>query len=144
MKTFNDNVAVITGAASGIGRELALELAQRNCHLAICCDRNVEGLEQTAQEARIRGVKVTTQSVDVADRQAVHDWAEEVAAQHGRVNLLFNNAAVEIASTVETTEATTDDAPFTPHTHGTSAPARPCTRRMPSGRASPSRSRGVR
>lgn len=101
MKTFNDRVAVITGAASGIGRELALELAQRKCHLAICCDRNVKGLEQTAQEARVRGVKVTTRSVDVADRQAVHDWADEVAAQHGRVNLVFNNAAVGLASTIE-------------------------------------------
>ncbi len=101
MKDFRDKVAAITGAASGIGREIALELARRDCHLALCCDRNVEGLKQTAKEARTRGVKVTTQKLDVADRQAVHRWADKVAADHGKVNLVFNNAAVELASTVE-------------------------------------------
>ena len=101
MKDFRDKVAAITGAASGIGREIALELARRDCHLALCCDRNVEGLKQTAKEARAHGVKVTTQKLDVADRQAVHRWADKVAADHGKVNLVFNNAAVELASTVE-------------------------------------------
>ena len=101
MKELRDKVAAITGAASGIGRELALELARRKCHLALCCDRNVEGLKKTAKEASALGVNVTTQKLDVANRQAVHRWAAKVAADHGKVNLIFNNAAVELASTVE-------------------------------------------
>jgi NAD(P)-dependent dehydrogenase (short-subunit alcohol dehydrogenase family) len=101
MKKFESKVAAITGAASGIGRALALELARRKCNLALCCDRNVKGLNQTATEARSRGVEVTTRQLDVADRDAVHAWADEVAADHGRVNLIFNNAAVELACTVE-------------------------------------------
>ncbi len=101
VKDFRDKVAVITGGASGIGRELALELAHRKCHLALCCDRNVEGMKQTAEEASAQGVKVTTQKLDVANRQAVYQWADKVAAEHGKVNLIFNNAAVEVVSTVE-------------------------------------------
>ena len=104
MKKFEGKVAAITGAASGIGRALALELARRKCNLALCCDRNVEGLNQTATEARARGVEVTTRQLDVADCDAVHAWADEVAADHGRVNLIFNNAAVELACTVESIE----------------------------------------
>ena len=104
MKEFRDKVAAITGAASGIGRELALELARRKCHLALCCDRNVEGLNQTATEAGVCGVNVTTARLDVADRQAVYQWADSVAADHGRINLIFNNAAIALASTVEGVE----------------------------------------
>ncbi len=46
MKNFEGKVAAITGAASGIGRALALELARKRCNLALCCDRNVDGLKQ--------------------------------------------------------------------------------------------------
>ena len=101
MKEFGDKVAVITGAASGIGRELALQLARRKCHLALCCDHNVEGIRQTAKEAGAHGVNVTTRKLDVANRQAVYQWADEVAADHGKVNLVFNNAGVALVSTVE-------------------------------------------
>lgn len=101
MKNFADKVAVITGAASGIGHELALELSRRKCHLALCCDRNVEGLNQTVEEAMAQGVKVTSRTLDVADREAVHRWADSVAADYGKVNLIFNNAGIGIGSTVE-------------------------------------------
>ncbi|GAH05355.1 unnamed protein product, partial [marine sediment metagenome] len=66
MKDFTNKVAAITGAGSGIGQELALELARRQCHLALCCDRNMEGLQKTANQARACGVNVTSQRVDVA------------------------------------------------------------------------------
>lgn len=101
MKDFADKVAAITGAGSGIGRELALELARRHCHLALCCDRNVEGLQETADQARALGVTVTSQRLDVADREAVYAWANQVQEDHGKVNLIFNNAGVELASTIE-------------------------------------------
>jgi short-subunit dehydrogenase len=102
MKRFEDKVAAITGAGSGIGAALALELAGRRCHLALC-DVNEAGLEATATQARRSGVQVTTRRVDVADRTQVHAWADATALAHGRVNLVFNNAGVSVAGTVEDT-----------------------------------------
>lgn len=100
MKTFEDKVAAITGAGSGIGRELALELGRRKCHLALS-DINEVGLQETVEQAVVLGVRVTPKRVDVADRDAVHAWADEVANDHGKVNLIFNNAGVALGSTVE-------------------------------------------
>ena len=100
MKKFPNKVAAITGAGSGIGRALALDLADRNCQLALS-DINEEGLEETAREASAFGVRVTSHKVDVADRHAVHQWADQVVGDHGRVNLIFNNAGVAMGSTIE-------------------------------------------
>ena len=100
MKSFRDRVAAITGAGSGIGRALAVELAGRGCNLALS-DINEIGLAETAERARAAGVRVTTKRVDVADRAAVYAWADEVARDHGKVNLIFNNAGVALGATVE-------------------------------------------
>lgn len=103
MKSFQDKVAAITGAASGMGRELAIELARRGCHIAIS-DVNEKGLAETVQLAETAGggkVKITHQLLDVANRAAVHAWADKVVADHGRVNLIFNNAGVAHGSTIE-------------------------------------------
>lgn len=100
MKHFEDKVAAITGAASGMGRSLALELARRRCHLALA-DVDADGLAKTASRARAQGVTVTTQPVDVAQRDAVDEWADGVAVDHGKVNLIFNNAGVALGATVE-------------------------------------------
>ncbi|MDO9005581.1 MAG: SDR family oxidoreductase [Aquabacterium sp.] len=101
MKRLKDKVAAITGAASGMGRTLALELARRGCHLALS-DINEPGLLETANLARHFGVKVTTTRLDVGSREAVFGWADQVVADHGRVNLIFNNAGVAIGAFVET------------------------------------------
>jgi len=100
MKDFNNKVAAITGAGSGMGRELAVELAQRGCHLALS-DVNEAGLEETARLVSNSGVKVTHQRVDVASREAVYGWADSVAADHGKVNLVFNNAGVALGATID-------------------------------------------
>ena len=95
MKTFKNKVAAITGAASGMGRTLAVELARRGCHLSLS-DVNEAGLSETAQMARRHGVKVTTTRLDVANREAVFAWADQTATDHGQVNLIFNNAGVSL------------------------------------------------
>lgn len=102
MKDFRDRVAAITGAASGMGRELAIQLAGQGCHLALS-DVNEQGLAETVALARQANglVHVTAQRLDVADRDAVNAWAEQVVNDHERVNLIFNNAGVALGATVE-------------------------------------------
>lgn len=101
MKRFENKVAAITGAGSGMGRELAIELARRGCHVAIS-DVNEPGLAETADRVRaVSSVKLSLQKLDVSDRAAVHAWADAVVADHGKVNLIFNNAGVAHGSTVE-------------------------------------------
>jgi len=101
MKDFKNKVAAITGAASGMGRTLALELARRGCHLSLS-DVNEIGLAETAQMAGKLGVKVTTTKLNVADREAMNAWAEQTVRDHGKVNLIFNNAGVALGAFVET------------------------------------------
>jgi NAD(P)-dependent dehydrogenase (short-subunit alcohol dehydrogenase family) len=100
MKDFTGRVAAITGAGSGIGRALAIDLAQRGAHLALS-DVDETGLAETVGRCEGRGVKVTSQRLDVADRDAVFAWADAVVADHGQVNLIFNNAGVALTATVE-------------------------------------------
>ena len=90
----------MTGAGSGIGRALALSLARCGCDLALS-DIDEAGLARTVEGARRGGVKVTAARVDVADREAVYAWADGAARDHGRVNLIFNNAGVALGSTLE-------------------------------------------
>ena len=100
MKDFTGRVAAITGAGSGIGRALAVDLASRGAHLALC-DIDEAGLAETVARCEGYGVKTTSQRVDVADRAAVEAWAERVVADHGKVNLVINNAGVALGATVE-------------------------------------------
>lgn len=101
MKSFQNKVAAITGAASGMGRTLAVELARRGCHLSLS-DVNEAGLQETAQQARAHGVKVTTTRVDTSSRDAVYAWADQTARDHGKINLIFNNAGVALAAALDT------------------------------------------
>jgi short-subunit dehydrogenase len=103
MKSFAHKVAAITGASSGMGRALAVELARRGCHVALS-DIDEDRLEQSAVLARAFGVKVTTNRVNVAAREEVYAWAEEVSKAHGKCNLIFNNAGVSYGATVAGSE----------------------------------------
>ena len=100
MQDLTGRVAAITGAASGIGRALAEQLAAAGCHLALS-DIDDAGLAETVSRCEGRGVKVTSARVDVADRDAVIAWADDVVAEHGKVNLVCNNAGVAVGFTVE-------------------------------------------
>lgn len=100
MERLAGKVAAVTGAASGIGRALAFALADAGTEVALA-DIDSAGLEETAKESERRGAKVTHTVLDVADRAAVHAWARAVVRDHGRVNLVFNNAGVALASSIE-------------------------------------------
>lgn len=99
MKSFQNTVAVITGAGSGLGRAFALQLNQAGAHLALC-DLNMESLEETRSLLSSQSLKTTLHTVDVSDREQMHSFADEVIAQHGRADLLINNAGITLTPTV--------------------------------------------
>ncbi|BAN50162.1 SDR family oxidoreductase [Metapseudomonas resinovorans] len=100
MQSFAGKVAIITGASSGIGRALAQQLAAQGCHLALA-DIDAEGLEVTTAPLRSPDLRVSTHTLDVADRDAMHGFAEQVLAHHGRAHLVINNAGVAVSQTIE-------------------------------------------
>lgn len=95
-----DKVAVITGAASGIGRAIATSLAMRGCHLALA-DIDVQGLKETLEQISKWGVKVSSHILDVTDRAAVKVLPAEVTAAHGGIDILINNAGISAAGTFQ-------------------------------------------
>ena len=97
---FSGRVAVITGAAQGIGAALALGLARRGCHLALA-DIDSAHLAATAKAARAEGVTVSEHRLDVSDSAAVAKFPLTVLDSHPRVNFLFNNAGVAMMGTFE-------------------------------------------
>ncbi|HJR39369.1 MAG TPA: SDR family NAD(P)-dependent oxidoreductase [Nocardioidaceae bacterium] len=103
MKTLDGKVVVITGAGSGIGRELALNAAARGALLALS-DIDEVGLMETAERARTRMAReVRTDKLDVSDRAAMASYAASVKEELGRVNLLVNNAGVALHGDFEET-----------------------------------------
>jgi NAD(P)-dependent dehydrogenase (short-subunit alcohol dehydrogenase family) len=90
----------VTGVASGIGRALAVGLAEQGCHVALC-DIDASGLGQTADMLKHHPVNVTTHVVDIARREQVARYAAEVVRSHGGVHLLINNAGVVVTQTLE-------------------------------------------
>ncbi len=100
MNTFDQRVVVITGAASGIGRALALQLAARGASLALA-DRDMAGLGETRALIEKTGARCTIHDLDVADREAFEAFAGQVIADHGEVHALFSNAGVTLVDSVE-------------------------------------------
>ncbi|MCJ2078389.1 SDR family NAD(P)-dependent oxidoreductase [Methylobacterium sp. WL30] len=95
-----NRTALITGAASGIGRALAVGLAARGCNLALA-DRNVAGLEETERLIATNRVRISRHPLDVADRDAIAALPAAVEAAHGGLDVLINNAGVALGGTFE-------------------------------------------
>ena len=96
MKTLDDKVVVITGAGSGIGRALALNLARRGSLLALS-DVDEPGLAETVAQVERIGARVRSDRLDVADRDAFARYALDVVQELGRVNVVINNAGGALA-----------------------------------------------
>ncbi|MCC8967867.1 SDR family NAD(P)-dependent oxidoreductase [Bradyrhizobium sp. Pear76] len=96
MTAISGSAAAVTGAASGIGRALAQELALRGCDLAIA-DRDEAGLQAAAAEiAKVSGRKVTVHRLDVSEPGQITDFAQAAGAAHPGLNIVVNNAGVAL------------------------------------------------
>jgi short-subunit dehydrogenase len=102
---FAGKVAVVTGAGSGIGRALSLELARHGARLALS-DVDVIGLAGTAERAQSMGADVKSDRLDVTERDAFSDYADEVHAHFGAVHHIYNNAGIAFAGDIETSQVT--------------------------------------
>lgn len=102
MNKYKNKVAVVTGAGSGIGRAIALELATHGASLALS-DVNMGGLEETRSllQARHSDVAVNIYSLDVSDQQAVLDHAQQVNNDFSNIHFVFNNAGVALSSNLD-------------------------------------------
>ncbi len=91
---------MVTGAASGIGRALALNLAKEGCSLALA-DVDQAGLDETIDLIDSDTVRANAYLVDVSDRDRVYRFADDVADAFGRVDIVINNAGVSLRETLE-------------------------------------------
>jgi NAD(P)-dependent dehydrogenase (short-subunit alcohol dehydrogenase family) len=103
VRDYTGKVAAITGAGSGIGRALALELAGRSAVLALS-DVDPAAAERTAAQCRGRGAQARSWRLDVADREAVFAHAQDVSDAFGAVHLAVNNAGVALHGPVRELE----------------------------------------
>ncbi len=99
MKDFSQKVALISGAGSGIGRALSIELADMGCNLALL-DWNKESLEETKQLLRKKNIALSTHNFDISDKEKVQALPNEVIEFHKQIDLVFNNAGLSIVGKV--------------------------------------------
>ena len=100
MKDFSNKVALVTGAGSGIGRALALDLADNGCNLAIL-DWNKDSLAETEAMLKKKNIAVSTHVLDISDREKVNDLPNQVLSHHNNIDIVFNNAGLSIVGAVD-------------------------------------------
>ena len=100
MEGFAGKVAVVTGAGSGIGQALAIELARSGARVAIS-DVNTEGLAATEERLKAIGAQVKADRLDVTEREAFELYADAVREHFGKVNQIYNNAGIAFAGDIE-------------------------------------------
>ena len=93
MKSFKDKVAVITGAGSGMGQQLAINLAKENCNVVIC-DINKKTIQETEDIIRKYNVSCTALNLDLREEENIDNLLETTLKNFSKVDLLFNNAGV--------------------------------------------------
>ncbi len=103
MQGFASKVAVVTGAGSGIGRALAIELGRSGASVAIS-DVDTEGLAVTEQRLTAIGAPVKTDRLDVTERERFLLYADEVKEHFGKVNQIYNNAGIAFSGDIEVSQ----------------------------------------
>ena len=93
MQSFKDKVAVITGAGSGMGQQLAINLAKENCNVVIC-DINKKTIQETEDIIRKYNVSCTALNLDLREEKNISTLLETTLKNFSKVDLLFNNAGV--------------------------------------------------
>jgi NADP-dependent 3-hydroxy acid dehydrogenase YdfG len=100
MEGFAGKVAAVTGAGSGIGQALAVELGRSGATLAIS-DVDLEGLAQTEERLKAIGAPVRADRLDVTEREVFHAYADEINEHFGKVNQIYNNAGIAFTGDIE-------------------------------------------
>ena len=95
-------VSIITGSASGIGRASAKEFAKEGA-LVVVADINLAGAQETVKQIESAGGVALAVKTDVSDPESVEDLVQQTLRSFGRINVLFNNAAIQVNKTVEDT-----------------------------------------
>ena len=93
MFELNDKVALVTGAARGLGQAIALKLAEAGADLALC-DLNAEWVEETAEKVRALGRRAECYGVNVAEGESVTAGVKAIEKDFGKIDILVNNAGI--------------------------------------------------
>lgn len=96
----NDNVAVVTGAGSGIGREIAINFGREGARVAVC-DVNMDGAGETVRTIENAGGAAMPVEMDVTDEDAVNEGIDRIAGEWHRIDTLVSNAGVQIVHPIE-------------------------------------------
>jgi 3-hydroxybutyrate dehydrogenase len=100
MARFDGRVAIVTGAASGIGKEIALRFAAEGA-IPVIADLNLEAAEVTASEIRAKGGQAMAVAMNVTDEAQVEKGIADVIAKYGKVDILVSNAGIQIVNPLE-------------------------------------------
>ena len=106
MGSLRDRVSIVTGAAQGLGRAIAMELARRGSHVVVC-DINLDGVKGVAEDVKTLGRKALALKVDVSRPSDVSEMVDRAAKDFGRIDILVNNAGICQVVTIE--EMTDED-----------------------------------
>src|SRR5215472_10885609 len=99
MPRFSDKVAIVTGAASGIGREIALRFADEG-GVPVIADLNFDAADATAREIKAQGRDALAVGMNVADETAVERGVADTMAKYGRIDVLVSNAGIQIVKPI--------------------------------------------
>jgi 3-hydroxybutyrate dehydrogenase len=127
--TVKDKVALVTGAASGIGKRIAEVLADNGARIAVA-DINLEGAQIAAESIRRRGVKATALVMDVSDEAAVDEGVAKTVGDLGGVDILVSNAGIQIVNPIDKFSYGDWKKLMAIHVDGAFLTTRACLRRM--------------